>query len=46
MKVSVWKRIKQCSFDELIWQMNGKKRKTRGGKINFNLSGTIQAREK
>lgn len=38
-------RINQCLFDELIWQMNGKKRKNTGGKINFSLSGIVQARK-
>ena len=36
----------QCFFDELTWQMHKKKeRKNRGGKIDFNLSGTVQAKK-
>lgn len=45
MKVSVWKSNNHCSFDELTWRMHRKKRKNRGGKINFNVSGVVQARK-
>lgn len=42
MKISV---RNQCSLDESTWQMNRKERKNRGGKINFNLSGIVQAKK-